>query len=105
MVYPSLYEGFGLPPVEMMACGGAVLASTAPAIREVCGQLAQLIDPSDEPGWRDAMRRVISDADWRSELRTGVVQHAAQYTWRRCAAETWQVYTRLIKPQRLLQAA
>jgi glycosyltransferase involved in cell wall biosynthesis len=105
MVYPSLYEGFGLPPVEMMACGGAVLASTAPAIREVCGRLARFIDPSDEPRWRDEMRRVITEPDWRVELRSGVVQHASRYTWRRCAAETWQVYERLVKPQQILQAA
>ncbi len=105
MVYPSHYEGFGLPPIEMMACGGAVLASTAAAIREVCGRKAQLIEPGDEAGWCDAMRRVISDADWRSELRSGVVKHAAQYTWRRCAAETWQVFELLVKPRRLLQAA
>jgi glycosyltransferase involved in cell wall biosynthesis len=105
MVYPSLYEGFGLPPVEMMACGGAVLASTAPAIREVCGRLCQFIDPNDEPGWRDAMRRVILDPSWRSELQAGVVQHASRYTWERCAAETWQVYERIVNPQRERRAA
>jgi alpha-1,3-rhamnosyl/mannosyltransferase len=105
MVYPSLYEGFGLPPVEMMACGGAVLASTAAAVREVCGRRACFIDPNDEAGWREAMRCVIVDQDWRAELSSGTVEHAARYTWRRCAAETWQVYERLVKPQVLPRAA
>jgi alpha-1,3-rhamnosyl/mannosyltransferase len=105
MVYPSHYEGFGLPPVEMMACGGAVLASTAPAIREVCGRLAQFIDPNDEAGWRDAMKRVIADPDWRFELRSGVRQHASRYAWRRTAERTWQVYERLVSPEPMYKAA
>jgi alpha-1,3-rhamnosyl/mannosyltransferase len=96
LVYPSHYEGFGLPPVEMMACGGAVLASTAPAVREVCGDRATFIHPDDQTGWRNAMRRVMDDPDWRQELRAGVVEHARQFTWRRCAAETWRVYERVI---------
>ena len=105
LVYPSHYEGFGLPPVEMMACGGAVLASTAPALREVCGNRAHFIDPNNDTGWRDAMRRVIEDADWRAELRTGVVKHAQQYSWRRCADEIWQVYESIAHPESRSRAA
>src|SRR5207302_7892566 len=59
LVYPSLYEGFGLPPVEMMACGGAVLASTAGALVETVGSRAHLIDPHDIVGWRASMARVV----------------------------------------------
>jgi len=97
LVYPSLYEGFGLPPVEMMACGGAVLASTAGAVAEVMGGRGHLIDPHDQDGWRQAMARVVTDEDWWESLRRDVAEVARCYTWERCAAETAQVYRDLAK--------
>jgi glycosyltransferase involved in cell wall biosynthesis len=101
LVYPSHYEGFGLPPLEMMACGGAVLASTAAAIRETCGDLACLVDPDDHDAWRDAMYRVAIDDDWRETLRAGAAAHAARFSWRQCAAETWDLYRMLTRPNQL----
>jgi alpha-1,3-rhamnosyl/mannosyltransferase len=95
LVYPSLYEGFGLPPLEMMACGGAVLASTAGALVETVGNRAHLIDPHDMDGWRWAMLRVLSDDDWWQSLRAGVQAVARPYTWERCAAETLRIYRSL----------
>lgn len=95
LVFPSLYEGFGLPPLEMLACGGAVLASTAAAVVEVVGSKAHVIDPHDVDAWRDAMRRIISDDDWRQSLRDGAVEVARPFTWERCAAETLAVYRRV----------
>jgi alpha-1,3-rhamnosyl/mannosyltransferase len=95
LLFPSLYEGFGLPAVEMLACGGAVLASTARAVAEVVGPHAHLIDPADEAGWRDAMRRVIQDEDWRRSLRQGAAEWGRSFTWARCAEETWRVYRAL----------
>jgi alpha-1,3-rhamnosyl/mannosyltransferase len=92
LVYPSLYEGFGLPPLEMMACGGAVLASTAGALVETVGRKADLIPPGDLDGWRQAMARVLADDDWWQSLRRGVRAVARSYTWERCAAETLRVY-------------
>jgi alpha-1,3-rhamnosyl/mannosyltransferase len=92
LVYPSLYEGFGLPPVEMLACGGAVLASTAGALAETVGGQAHLIAPEDEDGWRNALARVLEDDDWWHWLRDGAVEAARPYTWERCARETWKVY-------------
>jgi len=92
VLYPTLYEGFGLPPIEMLACGGAVLASTAGAVAEVVGDQAHLIDPNDEDGWRQALARVIADEDWRRQLRQGAVEFARAFTWQRCAAETLAVY-------------
>jgi glycosyltransferase involved in cell wall biosynthesis len=92
LVYPSYYEGFGLPPVEMLACGGAVLASTAGAVVETVGTHACLLDPHDQDGWRRALQRVIEDDDWWRWLRDGAVQAAAPYTWERCAAATLAVY-------------
>ena len=96
LVFPSHYEGFGLPPIEMMACGGAVLASTAGAVVETTGGKAHLLDPLDQGVWREAMQRVILDDDWWQQLRHGVIELARHYTWERCAADTWQVYRRVL---------
>ncbi len=95
LAYPSLYEGFGLPPVEMLACGGAVLASTAGAVAETVGGQAHLVEPLDLAGWRDALRRVCTDEDWWAALRRGATEAARPYTWERCAAETLRVYRAL----------
>jgi glycosyltransferase involved in cell wall biosynthesis len=95
LVYPSLYEGFGLPPVEMLACGGAVLASTAGAVAETVGKQAHLVEPLDVDGWRRALWRVCAEDDWWQALRRGAVEAARAYSWERCAAETLQVYRKL----------
>jgi alpha-1,3-rhamnosyl/mannosyltransferase len=100
LVFPSFYEGFGLPPVEMLACGGAVLASTAGAVAEVAGRKAHLIDPEDAAGWRQAMMRVTTDEDWWLDLRRGAVEAAQPFTWERCAAETWAAYERVLEGDR-----
>ncbi len=96
LLYPSFYEGFGMPPTEMLACGGAVLASTDPAVREVCGRHAACLDPHDLDGWRTAMSYLATDDGYGQELRAGGVEHAAQFTWARAAAETWAVYERVL---------
>jgi glycosyltransferase involved in cell wall biosynthesis len=95
LVFPSLYEGFGLPPVEMLACGGAVLASTADAVVETVGQQAHLIEPLDVDGWREAMRRVVVEDEWWQSLRRGAVEAARPFTWEQCAADTLRVYRQL----------
>jgi alpha-1,3-rhamnosyl/mannosyltransferase len=92
LAFPSVYEGFGLPPVEMMACGGAVLASTASAVAEVAGGQALLIEPHDVAGWRQGLQRVLTDDDYWRQLRRGAVEHARPYTWEACAADTLAVY-------------
>lgn len=95
LVYPSLYEGFGLPVAEMLACGGAVITSTADALREVAGDRAHYVAPEDTDGWHAALRRAINDNDWRRQLRQGAVKQASAFTWERCAAETLELYRRL----------
>ena len=79
----------------MMACGGAVLASTAAAIVETIGDPAHLIEPNDLAGWRSAMVRVVEDDDWWQSLRQGAVEVSKRYSWERCAAETLGVYQQL----------
>lgn len=97
LVFPSHYEGFGLPPLEMLACGGAVLASTAPAVREVVGDHAHSTDPADEEGWRTALARAALDDDWIAALRAGGPAWAARFTWRTCAERTWSIYRKVLE--------
>lgn len=107
LLLPSHYEGFGLPALEMLACGGAVLASTAEALVELVSGQAHLINACDPLGWRDAMQRVITDTQWRQSLRQGAVRRAASFTWEACASETLRVYRRLTgigTPQSLAKA-
>jgi alpha-1,3-rhamnosyl/mannosyltransferase len=92
LLSPSLYEGFGLPPVEMLATGGAVLASRIGPHQETCGSAACLVEPEDEGSWHDALRRVLTDDGWHQELRSGAVEAAEPFTWERCAADTLRAY-------------
>jgi alpha-1,3-rhamnosyl/mannosyltransferase len=99
LVYPSLYEGFGMPPVEMLACGGAVLASTAgPLVETLAGQ-AHLVNADDLDGWRSALARVVDDDAWWQSLRHGAIDRARPFTWENCAADTLTVYRRLCATQ------
>jgi len=101
LVYPSHYEGFGLPPIEMLACGGAVLASTADAHREVLGVHAHYVAPDDTDGWRAALSRATRDDDWLNMLRQGGRERARRFSWDRCATETAAVYRQVTNPARL----
>lgn len=96
LLYPSFYEGFGLPPVEMLACGGGAIASTAAAVREVVGGHAVLLDPRDLEGWREAMRRVAADREYISSACRGGVAHARGFTWEAAARRTLTVYQRVL---------
>jgi glycosyltransferase involved in cell wall biosynthesis len=105
MVFPSHYEGFGFPPLEMMACGGAVLASSAAALREVLPRSWSLLSPDDIAGWRDAMQAVLVDDDHWRQSKFGAVEHARSFNWERCARETWGVYEKTVKGGQIRIAA
>jgi alpha-1,3-rhamnosyl/mannosyltransferase len=76
----------------MLACGGAVLASTADAVREVVAGHAWFVEPEDVGGWKDALHRAATDDEFIERLRTNGPKLAAKYTWTRAAAETVRVY-------------
>jgi glycosyltransferase involved in cell wall biosynthesis len=91
-VYPSLYEGFGLPVLEAMACGVPVVTSNTSSLPEVAGDAALLVDPYDVTQITEAMERLLVDQDLAQTLRQQSLTRAARFTWQACAAETLQVY-------------
>ncbi len=95
-VYPSLYEGFGLPAIESMAAGAPVIASDIAATREVAGCAALLVDPLDSSAMATAMLRLIEDTDLNDALSIAGRARAALFTWERSAREHIQVYEEAI---------
>ena len=91
-VYPSLYEGFGLPPLEAMACGAPVICTNVASLPEVVGDAALLITPTDVDDLARALHALATDADLRARLTVQGAHRAAQFSWRRCAEETLAVY-------------
>lgn len=90
--FPSLYEGFGFPPLEAMASGVPVIASNASSLPEVVGDAGLLVDPMDVDALADAMRRGLEDAAVRADLRRRGLARAAEFTWRRAGEELLQQY-------------
>ena len=88
----SEYEGFGLTPLEAMACGTAVLASAASSLPEVVGEAGLLVDPSDEAAVATALERLLLDPDLRADLGRRGRERAATFSWERTARETLAVY-------------
>lgn len=91
-VYPSLYEGFGLPPLEAMACGAPVIASDIGSIREAVGEAARLIDPQDVNGLTRSIVRLLEDDGERRHLSSAGLKHAAGFSWERTARSIREVY-------------
>jgi glycosyltransferase involved in cell wall biosynthesis len=90
--YPSLYEGFGLPVLEAMQCGAAVVTSRDPAVMETGGDAAITVEATDVRGWIEAMRGLLENPQQISERRAASLKRAAQFTWARTARETLKVY-------------
>ncbi|MGI8836238.1 MAG: glycosyltransferase family 4 protein [Pyrinomonadaceae bacterium] len=91
-IYPSYFEGFGLPPLEAMKCGAPVIVGNKTSLPEVVGDAALMIDPFDVNAIAAAIQKVISDSDFRSELRVKGMQRAKQFDWKETARQTLAVY-------------
>ena len=93
--YPSRYEGFGLPPLEAMACGAPVVTSDASSLPEVVGTAALRVAPDDVVGWAAALGRVLGDAHLQADLRAQGLARAARFSYRKVAEETLRVLERV----------
>jgi len=92
LLMPSLYEGFGLPVLEAMACGAPVIASDASSLPEVAGTEMPLLPPHDVEAWVAALRRILDEPDTADARRAEGIAHAARFTWAAAARETVEVY-------------
>jgi glycosyltransferase involved in cell wall biosynthesis len=96
-VLPSHYEGFGLPPLEAMACGTPVIVSNVSSLPEVVGDAGMLIDPADVEGLTVAMWRALTDDALRREMREKGLRRAQIFSWERTARETLAVYRKVVE--------
>jgi len=91
-VWPSLHEGFGLPPLEAMACGTPVLTSNSASLPEVVGDAALMADPENTQDIADQMRALVTDDALRRTLREKGLRRVREFTWQRTAERTAEVY-------------
>jgi glycosyltransferase involved in cell wall biosynthesis len=100
VAYASLYEGFGLPVLEAMACGAIVVASSTTAVAEAAGDAAFSVDPSDASQIAAGIRRASTDKELRRELRSRAPRHLAKFDWRVAATATVDVYRAALRLSR-----
>lgn len=98
--YPSLYEGFGLPIVEAMACGAPVITSSTTSMPEVAGDAALLVDPYSIDSIAGALDELLGSEDRRRELRDAGLRRASTFSWRRTAEDTMLIYERVVADRR-----
>ena len=97
LLFPSIYEGFGLPPLEAMACGCPIISSDKSSLPEVVGKGGILLDPTNVSSWVNQIKKILYISDFRNKLiRTGLKQ-AKKFSWRKCAKETIDVYKEVSK--------
>jgi glycosyltransferase involved in cell wall biosynthesis len=100
-VYPSRFEGFGLPVLEAMACGTPVITTNVASLPEVAGDAALLVSPDDETQLVEAMRRALGDKSLRQEMVAKGLAQSAEYTWARTAHQTLETYERALGKDRI----
>ncbi len=97
LTLPSRFEGFGFPALEAMACGTAVIASTAGALPEIIGTAGILLSPDDAGAWSQAMLELARDSSLQQRLIAAGTARAAEFTWQAAAARTWDVLDRVAR--------
>ena len=96
-VYPSLYEGFGIPPLEAMSLGCPVVCANTSSLPEVTGDAAELFDPYDESAMRVAIERVVSTPEYATALAEKGRRRASLFSWEKCARDTLGVYDKVLE--------
>ena len=99
-VFPSLYEGFGLPPLEAMACGTPVVTSNVSSLPEVVGDAALTVDPTDVKAIAEAINGILDNPALAADLRARGLARAKQFTWERTAQQTLAVYDEVLARRR-----
>jgi glycosyltransferase involved in cell wall biosynthesis len=94
-VFPSLYEGFGLPPLEAMACGAPVICSNTSSLPEVVGDAALTVSPTDVAALSDAMRQVAGSHALQEDLGQRGMHRATEFTWERTTRQYMELYSSL----------
>jgi len=97
LAHPAWYEGFGLPPLEAMACGTPVIVSDTSSLPEVVGDAAIMVAADSPDAWRKALEEVSGDANVAADLRRRGILRAAEFSWTRSAELTWQVFDRVLR--------
>jgi glycosyltransferase involved in cell wall biosynthesis len=97
-VFPSLYEGFGLPPLEAMACGTPVITSNVSSLPEVVGDAAMLIEPHDVCNLAQAMHRILTDNQLRQTMKSRGLDRASKFSWAQSARQILRTYQRVVNP-------
>ena len=95
-IFPSLWEGFGIPVIEAMACGAPVLTSNLSALPEIAGNAALLVDPYSVTDIAAGMQRIVGETSLRSQLRQRGLVRAQEFSWQKTAQETFTVYNKLV---------
>ena len=98
-VYPSIYEGFGLPPLEAMACGCPVITSNSSSLPEVVGNAGITVDPHDYDALADKMYQILTNDSLRSKLHNKSLKRAKMFSWEKTARETWKVYEEVLETE------
>ncbi len=96
LVYPSLYEGFGIPPLEAMACSCPVICSRTSSLPEVVGDAGEYFDPRNEEDMMATIERVLQSEDRRKDLIARGLVHCSRFSWKKCAEETTAIYKKLL---------
>ncbi|MBE9531210.1 MAG: glycosyltransferase family 4 protein, partial [Proteobacteria bacterium] len=94
--FPSLYEGFGIPILEAMACGTPVITSNVSSMPEVAGDAAKLVNPFDIEDIKEAIQFLLENEDVREAMTKKGLKRAAEFSWDRCARETLEVYHKTV---------
>jgi glycosyltransferase involved in cell wall biosynthesis len=95
-VFPSLYEGFGIPLIEAMACGTPIVCTDWELFHEVCGDAAVYANTRDADALTSALMRVLASSELQADLRRRGLLRAREFSWQRCAQATLAVYQRMI---------
>ncbi len=95
-LFPSYYEGFGLPPLEAMACGTPVISSNTSSLAEIIGNGGILISPTDRKGWVDSVKILATNIKYKKSIVRKAVNQAKKFSWKKCAQSTIQVYKKVL---------